>query len=103
VDDAVAALLLAAISDASNGQVFFAVGDRQYTVAEIAEAIARHIGGRVRFVPWPKDRETIEIGDAVICNAKAKSTLGWFPEIDLDRGLPKTRDYFMSRLQYYLA
>src|SRR5207237_182976 len=55
VDDVVEALVTAGISDKSRGQVFFAVGDRQHNVAEIATAIAAVIGGRVRFIEWPRD------------------------------------------------
>jgi UDP-glucose 4-epimerase len=102
VEDTVDALLAAATTDESEGKVFFAVGDRQLPIAEIAEAITRNIGGRVVNVPWPKDREIIEIGDAVISNARIQSVLGWRARVDLDAGLVRTRDYFAPRLRHYL-
>jgi len=102
VDDAVAALIKASQSPESFGQALFAVGDAHYKVAEIASQITKHIGGRVKLVDWPKDRRTIEIGDAVISNRKAKSVLDWSPGFDLSTGLVKTRDYFVSRLEQYL-
>jgi UDP-glucose 4-epimerase len=102
IDDTVAALMAAAGNDASNGHVLFAVGNRQHTVAEIAAAIVGNIGGNIRFVPWPKDREAIEIGDAEISNAKIRSVLNWAPQIDLDAGLRATKEYFAPRLKYYL-
>ncbi len=103
VEDCVSALMLAAGSDRSDREVFFAVSDRQCSVAEIADGIARHVGGRVRYIEWPKDREVIEIGDAVISNAKIRSVLGWAPEHDLEGGLVKTRDYFRPCLGEYLG
>lgn len=102
VEDCVWGLILASQSDKSNGQVFFAVADRQYTVAEIAQEITTNIGGKVRFVEWPKDREAIEIGDAMISNNKIKSVLNWAPQYDVRSGLIKTKEYFAPRLNQYL-
>lgn len=102
VDDCVAALVLAAMDDKSNGQVFFAVSDKQYNVAEIAQTLVENIGGTVRFVEWPPDRKAIEIGDAVISNEKIKTTLKWNPQFDLQSGLLKTRDYFANCLKQYV-
>jgi len=102
VDDAVVALIAASQRQESNGQVFFAVGDRHYDVAEITRKITEHIGGRVRLMNWPADRETIEIGDAVISNRKAKDVLNWSPLIDLSGGLILTKDYYQTRLEQYL-
>jgi UDP-glucose 4-epimerase len=102
VDDVVEALVTAGVSDKVRGEVFFAVADRQYTVKEIATAIVEHIGGRVRFVEWPHDRDTIEIGDAVISNQKITATLGWKANVDLATGLQRTREYFADKLAQYL-
>jgi len=102
VDDSVAALILAGLSDRSQGRVFFAVADQQLTVAEISEAITTHIGGKLSFVEWPKNRGAIEIGDAVISNKCIKSTLNWQPQVDLATGLAKTREYFLPSLAKYL-
>ena len=103
VDDAVAALVSASQRKESFGQVFFAVGDEHYNIAQIAQHITERIGGCMRLVPWPKDRETIEIGDAIISNLKAKQLLNWAPSFDLPSGLSRTRDYFAGRLDQYLA
>ncbi len=102
VGDSVNALVLAAQRPESDGQTYFAVGDKQYTVAEIAQAIAKNVGGKVRFVEWPKDRAVIEIGDAVITNQKIKKELGWKPDVSLADGLKKTRAYFKDSLDRYL-
>lgn len=102
VDDGVEALIMAAQSEQSNGQTFFAVHDMHWSVAQIAEATVEYIGaGRVKYVPWPKDRKSVEIGDAVISNAKIKRALGWLPKHDLKSGLIKTREYYSTCLEYY--
>lgn len=103
VDDCIEALLLAAENSQSDGQVFFAVADEHYQVAEIAEAISRIIGGTVEYVEWPKDREVIEIGDAVITNVKIRRLVNWTPRHTLEEGLVQTRQYYRSCLEHYLS
>jgi UDP-glucose 4-epimerase len=103
VDDAVQALILAAESESTNGETFFAVSDEHWSVAQIAEATVKYIGaGRVNYVPWPKDRKSIEIGDAIISNEKIKRILHWSPQHDMKTGLTRTKEYFSSCLEYYL-
>ncbi len=102
VHDCVEALVAASASPVSDGEVFFAVGDRQFSVAEIARGIAEHVGGEVRFVDWPKERQVIDIGDAVISNEKIRKALGWEPKLTLAGGLAKTREYFAPVLGKYL-
>src|SRR5690242_17637531 len=68
VADAVDGLLRAAVAPQSNGQVFFLSSDRSYTVLEIAETIASVFGTTIKQIPWPHNREIIEIGDAQIRN-----------------------------------
>jgi UDP-glucose 4-epimerase len=103
VDDCVEALVIAASRPEALGQVFFATGDEQYSVATIASRIVAVVGrGRVRHVPWPADKAAIEVGDAVISNRRIKDALGWQPKSELDAGLAATRDYFQPRMNVYL-
>jgi UDP-glucose 4-epimerase len=102
VADAVEGLVLASLEPATRGEVFFAASDRQYSVAELASEIVRVMGGEVRHVEWPKEREAIEVGDAVISNEKITQRLGWVPRYDLASGLELTRDYFRPCLAQYL-
>jgi len=102
VDDVVDILLSAAINEKVNGNAFFAVGNQHLTISQIAEAIVKNIGGKINYVTWPKDREPIEVGDAVISNDKLKSTLELPIFTDFNKGLCKTRDYFSSYLSNYL-
>ena len=103
VDDAVEALALAALSEKTDGETFFAVGDDHYTVAEVAETTARVVGkAGVKYVEWPKGRKSVDVGDAIISNAKIKKTVGWKPRFDLEGGLERTRLYYKGCLQEYL-
>jgi len=95
VEDAVSALILASQSEKSNGETFFAVGDQQYTIAQIAQATVKYIGlGKVKFIEWPRGRKTINVGDAIISNRKIKEFLNWNPMYDLKKGLIKTKAYY---------
>lgn len=103
VDDAVAALITAALSDASNGHTFFAVGDHHYSVAEIAATTVRCMGsGTVTHIPWPPERKAVDIGKAVLSNAKIRTMLGWAPQVSLEEGLRRTCDYYKGCLGEYL-
>jgi len=102
VDDCVRALILAAISEKANGQVFFAASDSQCSVAEVAQQITHVIGGRLAFQEWPHDRKVIEIGDAVISSNRIREVLNWKTESGLESGLRRTKEYFEPRLDYYL-
>lgn len=102
VDDCVRALIIASQSEKSNREVFFAVNDRQYSVIEIATLIEKYVGGNIRRVEWPKEREAIEIGDAVISNQKIKDYLNWSPQTNIENGLTQTAAYFRDCLGKYL-
>lgn len=103
VDDCVNALIMAAVNDKANGEVFFATGDEHYSVAAIAKMITKYMGsGKAEFVPWPKERKVTEVGDAVISNKKIGEKLGWYPRTDFAGGLTRTRQYYRSCLNEYL-
>lgn len=102
VDDAVQALMMAAQSEDVIGQTFFAAHDIHWSVAQVAEATVDAVGkGRVKYVAWPQDRKSVEIGDAIISNNKIKQTLGWVPKYDLKTGLIRTREYYDTCLNHY--
>ncbi|HUX55756.1 MAG TPA: GDP-mannose 4,6-dehydratase [Bacteroidales bacterium] len=103
VDDVITALIMAALSDKTRGEVFFAVGDEHYSVAEITEKIVEIFkSGSIRYIEWPKEIKAIEIGDAVISNKKIKKVLTWKPETSLVNGLKMTRDFYLENLKKYL-
>lgn len=104
VEDAVDALIATALEDQTIGRSFFAVSDKHISVADIAKITVKVIdSGKLDFIAWPKDREVIEIGDAVISNAEFKKCTGWKPEYDLESGLAKTKEYFENCLEHYIG
>lgn len=102
VEDAVDALLRAALMPESAGRVYFAAGDEVLSVADIAREIAAIVGGRVLFMEWPVSRGRIEVGDAVISNRRMREELGASFPMRIREGLARTRDYYLPRLGEYL-
>ena len=103
VDDAVSAMILAAESEKSTGEVFFAVGDEHFSVSEVAKATVKHIGkGQVIFVDWPVGAQSVDVGNAILSNKKIKALLGWSPRVNLADGFAQTKAYYEKYLDLYL-
>lgn len=102
IEDSVNALVLASQTEKANGETFFAVSDNQITVMQIAQAITNTLGGEIKNIAWPEERELIEIGDAVISNKKIKERIGWRPVYSLEEGLRITQYFYSPILNKYL-
>lgn len=102
VGDCVETILRLTEQNKTAGEVYFAAGARHVSVADIAAIIADKIGGRVRFVPWPKDRLALEPGDALISNDKLRAAIGEPPSTDIADGLQLTEAYYRRHLADYL-
>ena len=102
VEDVVRSLFMAMISKISYGETFFAVSDNHFTVSEIAQTTCDILGGSVELIEWPIDRKAIEVGDAIITNAKIKKVLRWKPKIELEEGLLKTGLYYQNCMENYI-
>lgn len=103
VGDVISALILSGLNDNMNNKVFFAVSDRHYTVAEIADATVKNIGlGKVNYIEWPKSRKKIEVGDAILSNKNITDILNWSPIVELENGIKLTKQYYDTCLDEYL-
>jgi len=103
VDDVVECLLLAASAPDARGQIFNVGNDERLSLGEIADAIVRAAGrGRVEHVPWPADRDAIDIGSYFGDSSKAKRVLGWEPRTSFADGIARTIAFCRARHQWYL-
>ena len=102
VDDVVEAMLLAALSDKANGEIFN-LGSREIISLKdlAAMMIEMHSGGTYTVVPFPPERKAIDIGDYYSDFTKIKETLGWSPKISLREGLRKSLDYYLLHHAHY--
>jgi UDP-glucose 4-epimerase len=103
VDDAVDAFLLAAASEAANGEIFNLGGECVISLKQLAELLVEANGGG-QFVTrsYPPDRKRIDIGDYYADFSRIRATLGWQPKIALREGLRRTLDFYREHLQEYL-
>jgi UDP-glucose 4-epimerase len=102
VDDAVDALLLAALHAGTDGQVYNLGGGDPVTLLDLAKVLIQiNGGGRYRLIPVPPDRKRIEIGSYIADSAKIRSELGWQPITPLESGLRVTLEYYRRNRDRY--
>lgn len=102
VDDVIDALLLAAVSDEVNGEVFNLGGPEPISLLEIVKLLVEIAGsGSYRIVPFPPDLKRIDIGDYYSDYSKITKTLGWEPKVSLREGLERTVRFYRKNKQHY--
>ncbi len=103
VDDVVAALLLAAASEAGNGDVFNLGGSEVVSLKQLAEMlVAANGGGTFAVKEFPSNRKAIDIGDYYSDFKKFQTTFGWTPRTPLREALAKTLAFYKKNLKEYV-
>ena len=102
VEDVVDAFLRAGASPQAVGEVFNLGGLQPISLLDLARLIVETAGrGSVRLVPWPPDRQRIDVGDVFSSYAKIEQALGWRPQVTLREGLERTIAYYQQHWQHY--
>jgi nucleoside-diphosphate-sugar epimerase len=102
VDDIVEAMLRAAASDRSSGEVYNLGSGTGTQFGDMAQAVVDVVGsGRVEFVPWPANYETNETGHYITDITKMQTTLGFVPEVELRDGIERTAEYYVKHQDKY--
>jgi UDP-glucose 4-epimerase len=103
VDDVVECLLLAARSTEAPGEVFNVGNDERLSLRAIAEEVVAAAGsGSIESVPWPHDRDAIDIGSYYGDSSKAKRVFGWEPRTSFADGIARTIEFYRSHRSRYL-
>ncbi len=103
VDDVVEAILLAGASEQAEGEVFNLGGSAPVTLAELAQELLTLTGrGSLRPVPFPPDRQLIDIGNFYSSSQKIETALGWKPRTALRAGLARTVEFYRQHSAHYL-
>jgi len=103
VDDAVDALLLAAVTPKAAGGVFNIGGGRRVALKQLADAlVAAHGGGDYSIEPFPATRKRIDIGDYHADDRQFRRITGWKPRVLLKDGLARTLAYYRDNFAPYL-
>jgi UDP-glucose 4-epimerase len=102
VDDAVDALLRAAVSDDACGKVFNVGGSPPASLRDVADLLVKVAGaGTYEVREFPPDRKQIDIGSYYSDDRLMRKTLGWSPRWSLGQGLEATVEYYRANLEYY--
>lgn len=102
VDDVVDALLMAALSEKADGQVFNLGGHEVVSLNQLAQMLCDlSPESSYKIVPFPVERKAIDIGDYYSNYAKFHTTLGWQPKIDLKQGLINCLVYYQKNQHAY--
>lgn len=101
VDDVVEAMLLAMITDETNGEVYNLGGEPISLEQFVKTLLEVNGGGEYELVPFPRELKAIEIGDYVASYSKFSSATGWRPKMSLKDGLKKTLDYYRNNRAHY--
>lgn len=103
IDDVIVALVLAAVSEKSGGEVYNLGGQEHISLKDLAALmITIYAKGNYRIIPFPKDRKVIDIGDYYADYSKIQKDLDWSPSTALGEGLSKTLTYYDLHIDRYL-
>lgn len=104
VDEVVAALIMCALDERANGQIFNTGGSERISLLDLARLLieCNNGQGKYRIVPFPKDRKVIDIGDYYSDYSLLQSSIGWEPTVNLKEGLDKTLKYYSEKLPNYV-
>ncbi len=102
VDDVVEALLLAGASETAEGEVLNLGGEEATSLADLAQELVSLTGrGTVRCVPFPVERQLIDIGNSFSSYRKIEAALGWRPRTKLREGLARTIEFYEQHRAHY--
>jgi UDP-glucose 4-epimerase len=102
VDDAVHALMFAALSPGPGGRIYNVGGDEPIRLVELAQLMIELNGsGQYQTIAFPPERKRIEIGDYRTDSTKIRRELGWQPAVRLREGLVRTLDFYRKNREWY--
>jgi UDP-glucose 4-epimerase len=102
VDDVIDAILLSAVSNEANGQIFNLGSDETINLRDLAALCVQVNGaGNYKIIPFPPDRKPIDIGDYYGDYRKIRGKLGWQPKVSLREGLKRTLEFYREHKEHY--
>ena len=102
VDDVVAAMMQAAVTQACYGRVLNLGGTKPWSLNDVLGILQQHCRFEFRHVPFPADRKIIDIGDYVGDWSRLHELTGWRPRTTLPEGLAQTIAFFRQHAEHYL-
>ena len=103
VEDVTEAMMMAALSDNANGQIYNLGGLERINLKDLASMMIKVKGeGQCRIIPFPDQRKAIDIGDYYASYEKIQKAFQWHPKTPLEVGIEKTLQYYKNHIDNYL-
>jgi len=103
VEDVTEAMLMAALSERSIGQIYNLGSPERVNLKDLAALMIKvHGRGEYEVIPFPEDRKPIDIGDYYADYSKIRDALNWNPRHGLEQGLTTTLQYYYQFIHEYL-
>ncbi|HFE52688.1 MAG TPA: SDR family NAD(P)-dependent oxidoreductase [Bacteroidetes bacterium] len=103
VDDVVDAFVRAALNPATDGKAYFVGSGVETVFLDMVKTILKVVGkGSYVHVPFPPERERIDIRRFVVTYAKLHEDTGWQPTVSLEEGVRRTAAFYEDKLSLYL-
>lgn len=103
VDDVVDAFVRAALAEHITNDLFFIGSGVETVFLDMVKAVIDAVGkGEYIHVPFPPERESIDIRKFVVTYEKFHKATGWSPKTDLQTGVARTVEFYRNRWEEYL-
>ena len=102
VDDVVEALLLCGQEKVAIGKTYNLGDNKHHSLLDFVNVLKERCSFAYDIVPFPKDKELIDIGDYYSDITKISKDVGWLPKTNLIDGVGKTIEYFKKHLKHYM-
>ena len=103
VEDVVDALILAASNDDAIGKVYNLGAPDPLSLKETAEIMCQEVKDSMfEMIPFPKDRQVIDVGDFLCDHELFSSSFGWTPKINFNKGIKLSIKYFKEEIDHYI-
>ena len=104
IDDVVDGFVRASISKSTNNDIFFIGSGVESLFIDMVKEVVRSVGrGKYVHIPFPPERESIDIRKFVVTFEKFNKATGWSPQTGLRDGVQKTADFYVDRLEKYMT
>lgn len=105
VEDVVHALLIAGSRQSKLCSNIYNIGGAQpISLDALAKLMVGIYGkGDIKFIDYPNDRKSIDIGDYYSDYSKFTTESGWEPRVELSESLSKTLNYYAANFHHYLV
>jgi UDP-glucose 4-epimerase len=102
VDDVVDAMLRCAAQPLARGCIYNLGSPESISLVDLAQLlIDLHGGGAYNLIPFPSERQRIDIGHYTADYRLIRNALGWEPQVALRDGLARSIAFFQQHHQHY--